>query len=152
MDMYNYLSELKRKQNKQEVLNRRQAKKRVELPDRHVDVETPTKLKRIEVEIEVKEDDKENSIGKLRELRLFGRFPSYINGLVPCSLPARTKGWMSRVIVVVRRSRRRQRARLSPKVPKRVNFSFLEPEAQAHNLEITFFLTIFCCVSCAPRT
>lgn len=62
-DMYNYLCELKKKQNKQEVINRRQAKKRAEVQDRHVDVETPTKLKRVEVEIEGKVE-KENSVGE----------------------------------------------------------------------------------------
>lgn len=50
--MFRYLEELQKRQNKEEVLNRRQAKKRLEIP---AEAETPTKLKRVEVEIEEKE-------------------------------------------------------------------------------------------------
>ncbi|KAF5304118.1 hypothetical protein FQA39_LY01903 [Lamprigera yunnana] len=51
-DMFRYLEELQKHQNKEEVINRRQAKKRNEIP---TETETPTKLKRVEVEIEEKE-------------------------------------------------------------------------------------------------
>lgn len=50
--MFRYLEDLQKQQNKEEVLNRRQAKKRTETP---AEAETPTKLKRVEVEIEEKE-------------------------------------------------------------------------------------------------
>ncbi|KAB0796638.1 hypothetical protein PPYR_10699 [Photinus pyralis] len=53
-DMFQYLEDLQKNQNKEEVLNRRQAKKRSEIS---AEPETPTKLKRIEVEIEEKEKD-----------------------------------------------------------------------------------------------
>ncbi|XP_049819414.1 protein phosphatase 1 regulatory subunit 12A-like isoform X7 [Aethina tumida] len=48
-DMFRFLEELKKKQNADEVMNRRQAKKRAET--RASDAETPTKLKKVEVEI-----------------------------------------------------------------------------------------------------
>ncbi|KAF5303343.1 hypothetical protein FQR65_LT08256 [Abscondita terminalis] len=51
-DMFRYLEDLQKHQNKEEVLNRRQAKKRIETT---TETETPTKLKRVEVEIEEKE-------------------------------------------------------------------------------------------------
>ncbi|KAK4876964.1 hypothetical protein RN001_009470 [Aquatica leii] len=51
-DMFRYLEDLQKHQNKDEVLNRRQAKKRIETT---TETETPTKLKRVEVEIEEKE-------------------------------------------------------------------------------------------------
>lgn len=63
-EMYKYLNELKKRQNKEEVMNRRQAEKRAEMQDRHTDAETPTKVKRVELEIEAKDEKKEESIGK----------------------------------------------------------------------------------------
>ncbi|KAK5642427.1 hypothetical protein RI129_008594 [Pyrocoelia pectoralis] len=66
-DMFQYLEDLQKNQNKEEVLNRRQAKKRSEIS---TEPETPTKLKRIEVEIEEKdknilEIDKKNRVNAL---------------------------------------------------------------------------------------
>lgn len=62
--MYKYLNDLKKRQNKEDVVNRRQAKKRAEMQDRHMDAETPTKVKRVDVEIEAKDEKKEENVGK----------------------------------------------------------------------------------------
>lgn len=59
--MFRHLEELKKRQNKEEVLNRRQAKKRTEIK---VEADTPTKLKRVEVEIEEKDKTNSENIGK----------------------------------------------------------------------------------------
>lgn len=63
-EMCRYLEDLKKKQNKEEVLNRRQAKKRTELADRPAEAETPNKLKKVEVEIAGKNDKISDNIGK----------------------------------------------------------------------------------------
>lgn len=63
--MYKFLLDLKARQNKEEV-NKRQAKKRTEGQNRTLDAETPTKVKRVELEIENKEEKSDNNaIGKL---------------------------------------------------------------------------------------
>lgn len=62
--MCRYLEDLKKKQNKEDVLNRRQAKKRTEIPDRPAEAETPNKLKKVEVEIGGKIDKINDNIGK----------------------------------------------------------------------------------------
>lgn len=63
--MYRYLLDLRERQNKEEV-NKRQAKKRLETQDRVLDAETPTKVKRVELEIENKEEKADNNtIGML---------------------------------------------------------------------------------------
>lgn len=68
-DMLKFLEDLKKKQNKEEVLNRRQAKKRAEVQDRTIETETPIKVKKVEVEIVEKEEKEEDNIGELvREL------------------------------------------------------------------------------------
>lgn len=51
-DMYKFLEELKQKQNKEEVMNRRQAKMKLEVLDKNADNETPSKVKKVELEIE----------------------------------------------------------------------------------------------------
>jgi hypothetical protein len=67
--MLKFLEDLKKKQNKEEVLNRRQAKKRAEVQDRTIETETPIKVKKVEVEIVEKEEREEDNIGELvREL------------------------------------------------------------------------------------
>ncbi|XP_015833003.1 protein phosphatase 1 regulatory subunit 12B isoform X2 [Tribolium castaneum] len=60
-DMLKVLEDLKKKQNKEDVLNRRQAKKRAEIQDRTIETETPSKVKKVEVEAE-KEDKEEDNI------------------------------------------------------------------------------------------
>lgn len=67
--MCRYLEDLKKKQNKEE-LNRRQAKKRTEIPDRPAEAETPNKLKKVEVEIGGKTDKISDNIGKYNFLYL----------------------------------------------------------------------------------
>ena len=62
--MLKFLEDLKDKQNKEDVLNRRQAKKRVELQDRTTETETPSKVKKVEVE--VNKEEKEDNIGKFK--------------------------------------------------------------------------------------
>lgn len=67
-DMYRYLADLKSRQNKEEV-NKRQAKKRMETQDRPIEAETPTKVKRVEVEIENKEEKiEDHAIGNYIQL------------------------------------------------------------------------------------
>ncbi|XP_068898729.1 protein phosphatase 1 regulatory subunit 12B isoform X7 [Tenebrio molitor] len=61
-DMLKFLEDLKKKQNKEEVLNRRQAKKRAEVQDRTIETETPIKVKKVEVEIVEKEEKEEDNI------------------------------------------------------------------------------------------
>ncbi|XP_068898692.1 protein phosphatase 1 regulatory subunit 12A isoform X3 [Tenebrio molitor] len=63
-DMLKFLEDLKKKQNKEEVLNRRQAKKRAEVQDRTIETETPIKVKKVEVEIVEKEEKEEDNIEK----------------------------------------------------------------------------------------
>ncbi|XP_045462263.1 protein phosphatase 1 regulatory subunit 12B isoform X2 [Harmonia axyridis] len=46
-----YLEDLKKKQNKEDLTMKRQAKKRVELQDRIIETDTPSKVKKVEVEI-----------------------------------------------------------------------------------------------------
>lgn len=62
--MSRYLEDLKKKQNKEEVLNRRQAKKRTEVLDRLAETETPNKVKKVEVEIAGKNDKQNENIGE----------------------------------------------------------------------------------------
>ncbi|XP_044766671.1 protein phosphatase 1 regulatory subunit 12B isoform X3 [Coccinella septempunctata] len=51
-DVFRYfLEDLKKKQNKEDIMMRRQAKKRFDLQDRIIETETPTKVKKVEVEI-----------------------------------------------------------------------------------------------------
>lgn len=59
--MFRHLEELKKRQNKEDILTRRQAKKRAEIK---VEADTPTKLKRVEVEIEEKDKTNAENIGK----------------------------------------------------------------------------------------
>ncbi|XP_044270883.1 protein phosphatase 1 regulatory subunit 12B isoform X5 [Tribolium madens] len=59
-DMLKFLEDLKKKQNKEDVLNRRQAKKRAEIQDRTIEIETPSKVKKVEVEIEKEEKQDDN--------------------------------------------------------------------------------------------
>lgn len=63
-DMCRYLEDLKKKQNKEEVANRRQAKRRTEVPDRSADAETPNKVKKVEVEIGGHEGKHNENIGE----------------------------------------------------------------------------------------
>lgn len=64
--MISYLSDLRKKQNKEEVITRRQAaKKRTEVQDRQLEAETPSKVKKVELEITESEDIKHSeNIGK----------------------------------------------------------------------------------------
>lgn len=57
-DIFRYLEDLKQKQNNEEVLRRRQAKKRAEVQDRTIETETPSKVKKVEEEKDKKIDDK----------------------------------------------------------------------------------------------
>lgn len=68
--MVSYLGDLRKKQNKEEVLIRRQAaKKRTEVQDRQLEAETPSKLKKVELEITESENIKHNeNIGKLKDV------------------------------------------------------------------------------------
>lgn len=73
-DMFRFLEELKKKQNADEVMNRRQAKKRAET--RASDAETPTKLKKVEVEITGADDSapikkNDENVGKCRVFTAF---------------------------------------------------------------------------------
>ncbi|RZC37193.1 protein phosphatase 1 regulatory subunit 12B-like, partial [Asbolus verrucosus] len=61
-DMLKFLEDLKRKQNKEDVLNRRQAKKRAEAQDRTIETETPSKVKKVELEIAEKEEKEEDNV------------------------------------------------------------------------------------------
>lgn len=63
-DMCDFLETLKKKQNKEELAKRRQAKRRTEVPERPAEAETPIKLKKVEVEIEGKEVKHNENIGK----------------------------------------------------------------------------------------
>ncbi|XP_072394404.1 protein phosphatase 1 regulatory subunit 12B isoform X2 [Diabrotica undecimpunctata] len=49
-DMLSTLEDLRKKQNKEEVFNRRMAKKRADINDRNLESETPTKVKKVELE------------------------------------------------------------------------------------------------------
>lgn len=62
--MFRCLEDFQKRQNKEEVLNRRQAKKKMEVP---CDAETPTKLKKIEVEIEEKQSKNVSEIGEFMQ-------------------------------------------------------------------------------------
>lgn len=62
--MCDFLEDLKKKQNKEEVAKRRQAKRRTEVPERAAEAETPIKLKKVEVEIEGKEVKHSENIGE----------------------------------------------------------------------------------------
>lgn len=73
-DMFRHLEEIKKHQNKEELLNKKQAKKRAEAKGRQPEPEpeTPSKVKRVEVEIEGQENEientcnmTENTVGKL---------------------------------------------------------------------------------------
>lgn len=64
-DMLKILEDLKKKQNKEDVLNRRQAKKRAEIENRTIETETPNKVKKVEVEIAEKEE-KDDNIGMFK--------------------------------------------------------------------------------------
>lgn len=72
--MYRLLEDLKKRQNKEELLNKKQAKKRTET--REPEIESPPKVKRVEVEIEGGEIEKEsnvttnNTVGELSLLLL----------------------------------------------------------------------------------
>lgn len=70
-DMCDYLENLKKKQNKEELAKRRQAKRRTEVPERSTEAETPIKLKKVEVEIEGKETKHNENIGEYRELEIY---------------------------------------------------------------------------------
>ncbi|KAK9891463.1 hypothetical protein WA026_014695 [Henosepilachna vigintioctopunctata] len=59
-----HLEDLKKKQNKEDVMLRRQAKKRVEAKDRIIEAETPSKVKKIEVEIKEPIDKHNDNIEK----------------------------------------------------------------------------------------
>lgn len=76
--MFRHLEDLKKRQNKEELLQKKQNRKRAEAKGRHPEPEpeTPTKVKRVEVEIEGRENEKqqqnttcnsttENTVGKL---------------------------------------------------------------------------------------
>lgn len=56
-----HLEELKKRQNKEELLNKKQAKKRAENKTRQLEDETPPKVKRVEVEIENQELSKDTN-------------------------------------------------------------------------------------------
>lgn len=60
--MFRHLEEMKKRQNKEELLNKKQAKKRSEAKTRQLEDETPPKVKRVEVEIEGTNVDKETNI------------------------------------------------------------------------------------------
>lgn len=62
-DMFRHLEEIKKQQNKEELLNKKQIKKRAEAKGRQPDAEpeTPSKVKKVEVEIEEQENEKENT-------------------------------------------------------------------------------------------
>ncbi|XP_050511390.1 protein phosphatase 1 regulatory subunit 12A isoform X7 [Diabrotica virgifera virgifera] len=49
-DMLSTLEDLRKKQNKEDVFNRRMAKKRADINDRNLESETPTKVKKVELE------------------------------------------------------------------------------------------------------
>ncbi|CAG9862077.1 unnamed protein product [Phyllotreta striolata] len=51
-DMSPYMDELRKKQNKEDVFNRRMAKKRVDVNDRNLESETPNKVKKVDVKVE----------------------------------------------------------------------------------------------------
>lgn len=57
-----HLDELKKRQNKEELLSKKQAKKRAESKTRQLDDETPPKVKRVEVEIEGTDLTKETNV------------------------------------------------------------------------------------------
>ncbi|CAH1112486.1 unnamed protein product [Psylliodes chrysocephalus] len=48
-DMLPFVEELRKKQNKEEVFNRRMAKKRVDVNDRNLESETPSKVKKVDI-------------------------------------------------------------------------------------------------------
>lgn len=89
--MFRHLEDLKKRQNKEELVNKKQAKKRAEAKGRKEDTEaeaetTPTKVKRVEVEIEGQENEKENTcnmtentVGKLYYLILEYVISLFIN-------------------------------------------------------------------------
>lgn len=62
--MFRHLEDLKKRQNKEELLNKKQAKKRAEAKSRQpeAEIETPPKVKRVEVEIEGDEIEKESNV------------------------------------------------------------------------------------------
>lgn len=47
--MLPFVEELRKKQNKEEVFNRRMAKKRVDVNDRNLESETPSKVKKVDI-------------------------------------------------------------------------------------------------------
>lgn len=59
--MFRHLEDLKKRQNKEDLLNKKQAKKRAEAKARQPEseIETPSKVKRVEVEID---DDLEKEV------------------------------------------------------------------------------------------
>lgn len=72
--MFRLLEDLKKRQNKEELLSKKQAKKRAEAKSRQpeAEIETPPKVKRVEVEIEGEVPEKgsnvipNNTVGKKR--------------------------------------------------------------------------------------
>lgn len=79
--MLKFLEDLKKKQNKEDVINRRQAKKRVEVRDRTIETETPSKVKKVELEISEKEVKDDENVGtydfiKINTLLLLLRLPT----------------------------------------------------------------------------
>lgn len=78
--MFKYLLDLRDRQNKEEV-NIRKAKKRSEVQDTALDTETPSKVKRVEVEIEKEEKNVDENIGELFLLFLWNSrfFFFYLN-------------------------------------------------------------------------
>ncbi|KAG5883939.1 hypothetical protein JTB14_003758 [Gonioctena quinquepunctata] len=60
-DMLSYMEDLKKKQNKEEVFNRRMAIKRTDICDRNLDSETPSKLKKVEAANDIEPKVNENT-------------------------------------------------------------------------------------------
>lgn len=72
--MLKFLEDLKKKQNKEDVINRRQAKKRVEARDRTIETETPSKVKKVELEISEKEVKEDENVGTYNLIKLICYF------------------------------------------------------------------------------
>ncbi|KAJ8929370.1 hypothetical protein NQ314_017951 [Rhamnusium bicolor] len=67
-DMLTYLEDLKKKQNEEDVRIRRQAIKRTEIDDRTLEAETPSKVKKLEVEIAPEKEVKANELVEQRNM------------------------------------------------------------------------------------
>ncbi|XP_045462271.1 protein phosphatase 1 regulatory subunit 12B isoform X9 [Harmonia axyridis] len=63
-----YLEDLKKKQNKEDLTMKRQAKKRVELQDRIIETDTPSKVKKVEVEITEPNEKMNDNIEKKNKM------------------------------------------------------------------------------------